>query len=362
MTDFQSEFVFGLQGKRYQDFITGVAKPEIEKVLGTSDYEIIGFEGHLSFKDFENTKNSIASHIYTNFLKDIIKDEETGKVSFTKKVCVTLDKRLCNESCPNTGRKIATIKLAGIKLAYFILFDIKEFFDFVYQDSVRLVQQENMTTISIESASNITKDNLVLDNNTNTLESIEGENFNNSKNEKSIYKSFSELAVLKKDNTNYNQTNNLINQDEQEFKEITGYIHNHNYGREFSFIRVSSDTEEGYRVWHIEFPEIKELREGTPVALILEKSSFNNELTVVDFKPCRYDDLNFVERFKGTLKKISNSYAIIKSESVSIIVPYYLIQNLDEDKIYNVECVAIESYDRKKEQMGWQALEFYILG
>ena len=46
MTDFQSEFVFGLQGKRYQDFITGVAKPEIEKVLGTSDYEIIGFEGH----------------------------------------------------------------------------------------------------------------------------------------------------------------------------------------------------------------------------------------------------------------------------------------------------------------------------
>ena len=54
MTDFQSEFVFGLHGKRYQDFITGVAKPEIEKVLGTSDYEIIGFEGHLSFKDFEN--------------------------------------------------------------------------------------------------------------------------------------------------------------------------------------------------------------------------------------------------------------------------------------------------------------------
>ena len=36
--------------------------------------------------------------------------------------------------------------------------------------------------------------------------------------------------------------------------------------------------------------------------------------------------------------------------------------NLDEDKIYDVECVAIESYDRKKEQMGWQALEFYILG
>ena len=35
---------------------------------------------------------------------------------------------------------------------------------------------------------------------------------------------------------------------------------------------------------------------------------------------------------------------------------------LDEDKIYDVECVAIESYDRKKEQMGWQALEFYILG
>ena len=68
MTDFQSEFVFGLQGKRYQDFITDIAMPEISKVLGTNDYEVVGFDGHLSFKDFENKKNSIASHIYMIFL------------------------------------------------------------------------------------------------------------------------------------------------------------------------------------------------------------------------------------------------------------------------------------------------------
>ena len=362
MTDFQSEFVFGLQGKRYQDFITDVAMPEIVKVLGTNEYEVVGFDGHLSFTDFENKKNSIASHIYMIFLKDIIKNEETGKVSFTKKVCVTLDERLCNDNCPNTGRRIAKIKLANVDLAYFIYFNVKEFFDFVYDSYSNPFQHEITPIISRTNIPKIDKDNVDFNDVLSISKTEKNIISDSDKNEKSIYKSFSELAFLRKDKLDDNQIEGLNNQNDNEFKEITGYIHNHNYGREFSFIRVSSDDEEGYRVWHIDFPDIKELREGTPVALILEKSSFNNELTVVDFKPCCYEDLNFVKRFKGTLKKISISYAIIKSESVSIIVPYYLIQNLDEDKIYDVECVAIESYDRKKEQMGWQALEFYILG
>lgn len=130
---FQSNFVFGLQGNQYQDFIEQMARPEIQKIIGIDDYEIIGFENHLSFQDFKET-DDIVSHIYTAFLSDIKK--ENGKVSFKKKVCITLDERLCTDICPNTGRKITAIKLGGVELAYFIYFDIKEFFDFVYGKNI----------------------------------------------------------------------------------------------------------------------------------------------------------------------------------------------------------------------------------
>ena len=359
MTDFQSEFVFGLHGKRYQDFYTYIAKPELEIITGTDDFELIGFEKHLSFKDFENKKVSIFPNFYTNFLNDIAKLDD--KVTFRKKVCISLDERMCNDICPKTNRKISIIKIAGVELAYFVYFDIKEFYDFIYNDYTKEAQYVISSTLLDEKVPSILHENPDFNNAINVSKLEKNVSLNIDRNEKSIYKSFSELAVLKKDNIDENQINDLVNQNNHEFKEISGYIHNHNNEKEFSFIRISSDEEEGYRVWHIEFPDIKELREGTPVALILERNSFNHEFTVVDFKPCSYDDLNFVERFKGTLKKISNSYAIIKSEFVSIIVPHYLIQNLDEGKIYNVECIAVESYDRKKEKMGWQALDFHIM-
>lgn len=129
---FRSNFVFGLQGKLYQNFIDDIAKPIIERIIETDNYEIIGFKRHLSFKDFKNKENRIFDYIYTDFLDDIKKEKENGKVSFKKKVCITLDERLCTDICPNTGRKITSIKLGGVELAYFIYFDIKEFFDFVY--------------------------------------------------------------------------------------------------------------------------------------------------------------------------------------------------------------------------------------
>lgn len=130
--NFQSEFVFGLQGKRYEEFVDIVAKPIIEKIVGTNDYKIIGFDKHLSDMDFDNEKRkeSIFPEFYLNFLGDIAKDD--NGVFFKKKICITLDERLCNDICPNTSRKITYIKIAGVELVYFIYFDVKEFFDFVY--------------------------------------------------------------------------------------------------------------------------------------------------------------------------------------------------------------------------------------
>lgn len=138
MTDFQSDFVFGLYGRRYQNFIDIVARPIIKNIIGVDDYELINFEHHLSSQDFANTKNSIVSHLYNQFLNDIRKDEKTGKIIFKKKVCISLDSRLCAEICPNTGRKISAIKLGDVELAYFIYFDIREFFDFVYDQKLNI--------------------------------------------------------------------------------------------------------------------------------------------------------------------------------------------------------------------------------
>ena len=107
INSFQSDFVFGLQGNKYQEFIDIVAKPIIQDVVETNNYEIISPNFHLSFKDFENKKRNIASLLYTNFLNDIVRKDNI--VSFKKKVCVSFDERLCNDYCPNTantGRKI----------------------------------------------------------------------------------------------------------------------------------------------------------------------------------------------------------------------------------------------------------------
>ena len=125
---FQSNFVFGLQGNLYQEFIDRVAKPIIQQIIGTDDYEIVPQTYHLSFKDFDKKSrvNSIFPEFYYNFLGDIVK--KNNQVSFKTKVCISFDERLCNDICPNTGRKIAIIRVAGIELVYFILFNIKEFF------------------------------------------------------------------------------------------------------------------------------------------------------------------------------------------------------------------------------------------
>lgn len=313
MTDFQSDFVFGLQGKRYQDFITGVAKPEIEKVLGTSDYEIIGFEGHLSFKDFENTKNSIASHIYTNFLKDIIKDEETGKVSFTKKVCVTLDERLCNESCPNTGRKIAKIKLAEVDLACFIYFDIKEFFDFVYGSPSQILNKEFLTTESI---------NLI------------------SQNEKvQNHQSKKQIDLIKR----------------------SAFIHNFNYdnyNRKYAYVwtEINEGEGRGRKLFHEYYDNLRDMQEGDFLDLYFEEGVYYPRY--IELSENQKEITNFVKRFEGKLTFPSNvnHYAFINTdEGERIYVKRNLAESLFDYDGEIVECVAYSDSEN-----GWQAEKIFV--
>lgn len=315
---FQSNFVFGLQGNKYLEFISKIARPEIEKIIETDDYEIIGFENHLSFQDFKETDN-IVSHIYTAFLKDIQK--ENSKVSFKKKVCITLDKRLCKDTCSNTGRKITTIKLAGVDLAYFIYFDVKEFFDFVYGDTVQ--------------------------------EFIEHQNQEIKNNEQDLR--ISELPVTEITRS----TNQSTSNESKEFKngliEKYGFIHNIGYDRNgFEMVFVWTEIENGIPLYYEYYPNLDDFIEGDLLKMYFEGSKrYPKYVEMAD----NQDEIRgFVKRFRGVLAVCEN-YAFVNTEDdTAIFVKPKLTQQVNQFDGQLVECLATLSVDKK-----WRAETIYSL-
>lgn len=308
--NFQSDFVFGLQGNQYQKFIDRVGKPIIQKIIGTDDYEIIPYNYHFSFKDFENKRKSLFPEFYHHFLSDIIKKD--NQVSFKKKVCISFDERLCQDTCTKTGRKITTVKLAGIELAYFILFDIKEFFDFVYDNGIIETQTENQQ-IKIEN-------------------------------------------IQINDTEKITQSELEITQHHQDEIVKIGYIHNLNYERGFSFIQVNKDGNDGFPIFYQNFPEFEQFSIGTVVKAT--GKIYADRFYVQDYEIGEAEDLDFqLMKLKGTLKcQYDKKFATIRTNIGTVFVPGYLIQDYEIYEIYDVECLAIENYDYKKDQDGWKAI------
>lgn len=317
--NFQSEFVFGLQGRYYQDFVDTVASPIIEQIIKTDDYEIIGFDKHLSFVDFDHKhrKQSIFPEFYLNFLADITKD--ANDVSFKKKVCITLDERLCNDICLNTGRKITTIKIGGVELAYFIYFDIKEFFDFVYSGNNNVYQH---------------------------LEKSSPQNKN--QDAKDIFQ-----TKLDATHNNYGEymDNPII--------EKIGYIHNHHYG--FAYIRTSVDRKDVFRIPHDIFPEIKELPVGTVIKSRCKINENDQVYHIESFEECSSKELGIsFEQFEGKLERgFGKNFAFIKDNNASIYVPSSWAKYFNEGQTYNVQCLAVESYNNNGD-LGWEALDIIV--
>ncbi|WP_019520225.1 hypothetical protein [Faucicola boevrei] len=327
---FRSNFVFGLQGKLYQNFIDDIAKPIIEKVISTDDYEIIGFERHLSFQDFKNKENKIFDYIYTDFLDDIKK--ENNKVVYRKKVCITLDERLCIDICPNTGRKITTIKLAGVELAYFIYFDVKEFFDFV--------DQENKNKQTKKSDKNI-----FLLNNKKA----------NKVNEKNDLK---QSFILE------NSSNNPENQIDKQISHSTkiGYIRNHS--SEYTYIRTSLNRGDVFKIKHTSFINIKCLPIGATIKAECLINDLGKIVNVESYSPVPISESNFnLNKFEGKLKrKMGEDSAFMDSQDTVIYVPPRCAKHFKENKIYNVQCLAAQFLD-KNNNLNWEALEVIeILG
>lgn len=341
--NFQSNFVFGLQGNLYQEFIDKVASFIIQEIIGTDEYEIISSDKHLSSFDFDykKRKESIFPEFYLNFLNDIQK--ENNKVSFKKKVCITLDERLCNDICPNTGRKITTIKIGGAELAYFIYFDIREFFDFVCGNEIQKNQLPKTQNIKLKN--DIELKNESLDNKIEYVEQVDQQNSSSSiLDETIIPKLFSGKRI---DNDNSNVMDCI---------EKIGYIHNINNERGLSFVHESKDGNAGFPIYYQDFPEIANYTIGTPIKAF--GRLYHDKFYVDNYETIENDELPFqLMRLSGTLKFYENStFAIIRTSIGGVYTPLDLIQKYTPNIEHQVECIAIEAYDHKRQQDGWKAI------
>lgn len=337
---FQSNFVFGLQGNLYQDFCDNIAHPIIQNIIGSNDYEIIAFEKHLSLLDFDTSKRkeSIFPEFYLNFLGDIIK--ESDSVSFKKKVCITLDETLCTDTCQKTGRKITAIKLAGIELAYFIYFDIKDFFKFVYEFNHNELNKQNIkdgqnSHKEIQVNKQEVQDKSLVDNNQDTtiLDKVDVSKFFSGK------QADAKIKI------------------QREYIERIGYISNINKERGLSFICDSPNNKvSNFPIPHKDFPEIIEYAIGTPIKAF---GYFNdNKFYVDDYEIIDIDELPFqLMRLSGTLKYDENSkFAIIRTNVGGVYTSLRLVQEYEPNIVHQVECIAVEAYDYTKQENGWKAI------
>lgn len=316
---FQSNFVFGLQGKSYQEFVEQIARPLISKIIETNDYEIVGFEAHLSFQDFKET-NGIVNHIYTAFINDIQK--ENNKTSFKKKVCITLDERLCTDICQNTGRKITAIKLAGVDLAYFIYFDVKEFFDFAYSRK-----------------------------NNNQCHQLKVSSLPQNKNQDVQGVVQTKLAMTVDSCSEYT---------DDPIVEKIGYIHSHHNG--FAYIRTSIHRMDVFRISHIMLPEINELPVGMVIKLRCKINEDKQAYDIESIEECSSKELGIsFEQFEGKLEReFGKNFAFIKDNNTIIYVPPSWAKHFNEGQIYNVQCLVVESYNNNG-SLGWEVLDIIIL-
>lgn len=296
--EFRSNFILDIKGNMYDEFVESVVKPVLKNFLffrfnENMDYEIIQPENHISFQDFINYKKSDFAYFYAFFLNDIKKENE--KYVLKKKVCISFDERLCNQYCQQTHRKFATINLGGEDLVFFILFDIKEVFDFLYKDTNDVIDKATL-----------------------------------------------------------NQSHEISREKYQ--TDRVGYIHNHN--NHFSYIRTSAYSD-GFPLYHSIFPQVKELDVGTIIKANCEVDNKGQVIRVDSYHIGSEEDLSiYFEIFEGNLRRSSGKrIAFIRNGGNSILVPSHLAQEFEEEKNYAVECLAVESYDKTKQQMGWEAIK-----
>ncbi|WP_417914832.1 hypothetical protein [Candidatus Electronema sp. JM] len=111
-------------------------KPIVERFFVARSISInnckeIDSNSEISDKDFN--KHGV-DYFYEKIFDDIKKTKE-GKIDFSVKYCITLDKTNCGKTCDKTGIRYDEILLNTQPVFYFIYISIEEIFSFLREES-----------------------------------------------------------------------------------------------------------------------------------------------------------------------------------------------------------------------------------
>lgn len=109
-------------------------KPRVKEffaAMSINNYEEIPLNSEISDKDFD--KQGI-DYFYENIFDDIEKTTE-GKIEFSVKYCITLDKTNCTTPCKKTGIFYDEILLNKKPVFYFIYIPIEDIFSFLRKEN-----------------------------------------------------------------------------------------------------------------------------------------------------------------------------------------------------------------------------------
>lgn len=109
-------------------------KPIVERFFiarSINNYEEIDSNSEISDKDFNSQR---IDYFYEKIFYDIKKTKE-GKIEFSVKYCITLDKTNCEKKCEETKILYNEILLNTQPVFYFIYISIEEIFSFLREES-----------------------------------------------------------------------------------------------------------------------------------------------------------------------------------------------------------------------------------
>lgn len=268
-------------------------------------FKILDAEAYISSYDFKNPQKASMEHIYLSFLDRINRIKNSLDIPIS--IFITFDKRQCSDYCSNSERHFSSIKVGGVSKVYYILFTTDELFDFLYSKEIGHVEEDSMVCCDSVSKNDSNKDQP--------------------------------------------ETDRVVS----ESKCIKGYLDNHNLIKELSFISVSD--EDGYPIYHRDFPDILDVEVGS--VLELEISNAYTLGKVIGYKSLDLQEIEgVIQSFTGILSK-RNSVGFITTniEDMSpIFVPPRLAKNFDDSKFIKVICLARNKKPLEANQYKWSAL------
>ncbi len=115
---------------------------------------------------------------------------------------------------------------------------------------------------------------------------------------------------------------------------------------------------------HSDFPDVVDYPIGTIIKACGYFNSDGDRFFVDSYEVGKSEDLPFeLLHLEGTLRcHDTKNYAIIRTNVGGVIVNSDLSSKYSKNKIYDVRCIAIQSYDKRRETMGWKAIYVENLG